>query len=222
MLELDASTASGAGHAGGEANRMSGEHAQRHASRPGRHRSEAADEAIIAATLELLGEHGYGGVTMAGVIERAGVSSATLYRRFSNKDDLVAAAVATLVPSALEIDTGSLAGDLKAFVAALSRALVNRREEVMDALANESKRNEPLRALLRTKFLEPRLETVHAILTHAQERGELDAVPPDDVAFSLIIGPCYHRAFVWDQPLTAAFQRTAVDCAEQGLRNYRR
>ena len=106
----------------------------RQRSRPGRHRSEAADEAIMAATLELLGEHGYGGVTMAGVIERAGVSSATLYRRFSNKDDLVAAAVATLVPSALEIDTGSLAGDLKAFVAALSRALVNRRAEVTDAL----------------------------------------------------------------------------------------
>jgi AcrR family transcriptional regulator len=190
--------------------------------RPGRHRSEAADEAITAATLELLGELGYGGVTMAGVIERAGVSSATLYRRFSNKDDLVAAAVATLVPSALEIDTGSLAGDLKAFIAAVSRAIVNRREEVMDALGMESKRNESLRALLRAKFLEPRLDTVRAILTRAQERGELDAAPPDDVAFSLIIGPCYHRAFVWNQPLGAAFQRAAADCAEHGLRDYGR
>ena len=38
----------------------------------------AADEAILAATLELLTERGYGGLTMISVIERAGVSSATL------------------------------------------------------------------------------------------------------------------------------------------------
>ena len=143
MLELAASTAPA------HVPRWRGgrDHRHTHATtgRPGRHRSEAADEAIVAATLELLGELGYGGVTMAGVIERAGVSSrrctaASRTRTISSRPLSL-----TLVPSALEIDTGSLAGDLKAFVAALSRSLVNQREEVMDTIANESKRNEPLR-----------------------------------------------------------------------------
>src|SRR5690606_19453403 len=53
--------------------------------RAGRQRDPAADEAILAATLELLAEGGYGTLTVAAVIERAGVSSATLYRRFATK-----------------------------------------------------------------------------------------------------------------------------------------
>jgi AcrR family transcriptional regulator len=190
--------------------------------RPGRHRSEAADEAIIAATLELLGRHGYGGLTMAGVIERSGVSSATLYRRFAHKEQLVVAAVSTLVPAPLDIDTGSLAGDLKAFIAAVARAIANRREDVMDALSMAAKHDDDLRRLLRVIFLAPRLETVHDLLTRARARGELDAVPPDDIAFSLIAGSCYHRAFVLAEPLTPAFQRAAVDVALHGLRAYRR
>src|SRR5689334_19207728 len=84
--------------------------------RPGRHRSEVADEAIHRATLELLVEHGYSGLTMAAVIERAGVSSATLYRRYTTKQELVSAAVATLVPAVTPVDTGTLEGDIAALV----------------------------------------------------------------------------------------------------------
>ena len=61
--------------------------------RSGRPRSQAADDAILRAALDLLREHGYGGLTMASIIERAGVSSATLYRRWATKQDLVLAAL---------------------------------------------------------------------------------------------------------------------------------
>src|SRR5207249_6554662 len=74
--------------------------------RRGRRRSEAADDAILAATLELLPERGYRALAMAAVIERAGVSSATLYRRWTTKHDLVVAALATLVPDPVDVDTG--------------------------------------------------------------------------------------------------------------------
>jgi AcrR family transcriptional regulator len=188
--------------------------------RPGRQRSVAADEAIVAATLSLLGEYGFGGVTMAAVIERAGVSSATLYRRYSNKEALVEAALATLASTAPDIDTGSLHGDLKTFVGNIARAITNRREDVMDALGVESKRNEVLRQRLRDTFLEPRLQTVEAILDRAVARGELQAAPPSDVAFSLITGPVYHRGLVYADPLSPAFLRTVVAFAEQGLRAF--
>jgi AcrR family transcriptional regulator len=187
------------------------------AGRPGRTRSAAADEAIISATLELLGRHGYDALTMAAVIERAGVSSATLYRRFAHKEQLVAAAVATLVPTQLDIDTGSLAGDIKAFIAAIARAIATRREDVMDALGAAAKQDDALRALLREKFLAPRLATVHAILERAHARGEIAHVPPDDVAFSLVAGACYHRAFVLSETLSPSFQRAAVEFAVNGL-----
>lgn len=62
----------------------------------GRAQDKSRDGLIISATLELLGERGYHGLTMTDVAARAGVSKATLYRRWKVKADLVADAVATL------------------------------------------------------------------------------------------------------------------------------
>ncbi|WP_434388539.1 TetR/AcrR family transcriptional regulator [Melittangium boletus] len=64
----------------------------------GRSQDTSRDELIIGATLELLGEVGYHALTMTDVVARAGVSKATLYRRWTAKADLVADAVATLNP----------------------------------------------------------------------------------------------------------------------------
>ncbi|HSD39513.1 MAG TPA: TetR/AcrR family transcriptional regulator [Rhodocyclaceae bacterium] len=64
----------------------------------GRSQDKSRDDVIISATLELLGEKGYHGLTMTDVAARAGVSKATLYRRWTAKADVVADAVATLNP----------------------------------------------------------------------------------------------------------------------------
>jgi AcrR family transcriptional regulator len=64
----------------------------------GRAQDKSRDDVIIRATLELLGEKGYHGLTMTDVAARAGVSKATLYRRWTAKADVVADAVATLRP----------------------------------------------------------------------------------------------------------------------------
>lgn len=62
----------------------------------GRNQDSSRDELIINAALELLGTKGYHGLTMTDVAAHAGVSKATLYRRWTAKADLVADAVATL------------------------------------------------------------------------------------------------------------------------------
>lgn len=64
----------------------------------GRAQDKSRDDVIISAALELLGEKGYHGLTMTDVAARAGVSKATLYRRWTAKADVVADAVATLNP----------------------------------------------------------------------------------------------------------------------------
>lgn len=62
----------------------------------GRNQDASRDELIIKAALELLGTKGYQSLTMTDVAAHAGVSKATLYRRWTAKADLVADAVATL------------------------------------------------------------------------------------------------------------------------------
>ena len=61
--------------------------------RPGRPRSGAADQAILAAALRLLSERGPARVTVEAVAESSGVAKTTIYRRYRNRRDLLAAAL---------------------------------------------------------------------------------------------------------------------------------
>lgn len=83
----------------------------------GRAQDRTRDDLIIEAALELLAEKGYHGLTMTDVAARAGVSKATLYRRWTAKADVVADAVATLSPMKPPGYTGtSLRDDLIALM----------------------------------------------------------------------------------------------------------
>jgi AcrR family transcriptional regulator len=189
------------------------------APRPGRQRSVACDDAILDATIDVLCEHGYAGLTVAQVIERSGVSSATLYRRWPTKQQLVLAAVERITPEVVAVDTGSLAGDIDVFLRSLASAVGARREAVNDALTIESRHNEELKAALRALFLAPRVAAMKAILTRAKQRGEIDHALAPELAFSLVVGPLYHRGFVMGEPMTPAFVRAAVAFATDGLQN---
>lgn len=178
--------------------------------RPGRQRSEAADEAILDATLAVLADQGYEGLTMAAVIDRAGVSSATLYRRYATKIELVTAAIATLLPQPVDTDTGSLEGDLAVFIRHVAQSIERRNERAVQALRLEKERDAELHAYLRERFLAPRLADLKAILARAKKRGEIDTIPATDVALSLITGPLYHRAYHLDEPLTPAFVKHTI------------
>ena len=108
--------------------------------RRGRQRSEVADQAILSATLDLLAANGYGGLTMAAVITRAAVSSATLYRRWPTKQHLVAAALASLVSEVIDIDTGTLEGDLAALIDSIADTHAVQRDELAEHVAVELRR----------------------------------------------------------------------------------
>jgi len=56
-------------------------------------RSSDARERLLKAALELLWEHGYGGVRVDAVCERAGVQKGSFYHFFASKSDLTVAAL---------------------------------------------------------------------------------------------------------------------------------
>jgi AcrR family transcriptional regulator len=60
----------------------------------GRPRREGADDEILAVTLAMLKDVGYGALTVDAVAEQAGVAKTTLYRRWPSKSVLVATAIA--------------------------------------------------------------------------------------------------------------------------------
>jgi AcrR family transcriptional regulator len=168
----------------------------------GRPRSQEADSAITRATLELLAEVGYSRLTMAGVAERAGVSTATLYRRVSSKEDLVVGALAAMVPDRAPVDTGSLQGDLTATLTRSAETLSGSRGRLLLGMTGETVRHPLLAEAVRARLAAPFRDNLAAMLMRAVERGEIPEPDDLDLAVSVVLGPLHYRLLVSDDALS--------------------
>lgn len=74
----------------------------------GRPRREGANDEILAVTLAMLRESGYGALTVDTVAELSGVAKTTLYRRWPSKSALVAAAIEPLANESQADDVDSI------------------------------------------------------------------------------------------------------------------
>ena len=82
----------------------------------GRPRDSRLDAAIVDATVALLEERGYSGLSLAAVAERAETTTAAIYRRWASKSELVSQAVFRTDGDDVVADTGDLAADLETMV----------------------------------------------------------------------------------------------------------
>ena len=121
------------------------------ARRGGRPRDPSRDEAIRAALLRLLGEVGYGGLTIDALAQAAGVGKATIYRRWRTKQDLIVDSIADL-GSLLTVppDTGSLREDLRQFMHLLAETTRSPVGAVLRSLVPAMQHHPELRATYRT------------------------------------------------------------------------
>jgi len=158
----------------------------------GRPRSTEADHAIVAATLSLLEGQGYAGLTMAGVAERAGVSTATLYRRWSSKEELVVGALAALVPDRPPTDTGTLEGDLRETLRRMGEHMSGDRGRLLLGLAGQMIRHPALAEAVRARLGLPMEESLVAMLERAAARGEIPPPADTQVAIALLVGPLHY------------------------------
>jgi AcrR family transcriptional regulator len=80
--------------------------------RLGRPRNQQMHKAILQATLDLLVERGFEGLSYEAVAARANVSKPTIYLRWKHKADLVAEAIESWRPVVSYVPTGNLRDDL--------------------------------------------------------------------------------------------------------------
>jgi AcrR family transcriptional regulator len=179
---------------------------------PGRPRDARHDQSILDATLGILLEQGYRGVTIEGVAARAGVGRPTIYRRWPSKPAVVVAALVQSDRLALPApDTGSLRNDL----IAVQRHQVERMNSpdarrVTAGLIADLADDPELADTYVSQFLAPRRATVWEVLQRGVARGELDADVDFAFVYDLLVGPLFMRAVVWGQPLQPdAAEKTA-------------
>ncbi|MDN2496791.1 MULTISPECIES: TetR/AcrR family transcriptional regulator [Nocardia] len=86
----------------------------------GRPRDPELDEKLMTAALLEYAQLGWGAFTMQGVARRAGVGKSALYLRWANKEQLLLDSVESVALTLrVNVDTGSLTGDLTALATAL-------------------------------------------------------------------------------------------------------
>ena len=186
----------------------------------GRPRSERAHQAILNAANELLEERGFVDLTIDEIAERAGVSKATIYRRWPTKGTLVFEAFsADFLNRQPRPDTGSLRGDLLASLRAWIR--VNKgtvKGRTLVGLIAEVQRDPELADIWRQRFMGPVREQHRTIVEQAIERCEVSPDTDPDVVLDLIYGAAYHRLLQSHLPLSDRFAQDVVDTVVAGMR----
>jgi AcrR family transcriptional regulator len=186
----------------------------------GRPRSEEAHRAILDATLGLLVEVGYSGLTVEGIAQRAGVGKATIYRRWASKLPLVIEAFGQL-PGLEEADSGDLATDLEQMLRSYLRVFHDTPlGAVVPSLAGELPHNPELMELF-APVVKARRQPLIRALERALARGEIPADTDLDLAADLIFGPITVRIFFTRAKLGPRIVRPIVEMALDGIRRAR-
>ena len=158
---------------------------------------QARDEAIIASVNRLLAEKGFDAMTVDEVAADVGIAKASLYKHFSSKEDLAAAAMIRVLDLALgQIEdlrarAGATAVDQLKDVARWTMQV-----QLAGAMPSLPAQNSALRAALMSNgvYLDRLMEVserLGAWITEAQAAGDLNpALPSEVVLYTLFARAC--------------------------------
>ena len=188
------------------------------ARRPGRPRSEQADQAIIDAALSLFAESGPEGLCIERVAARAGVGKATIYRRWPGKEDLLLDAIAALKTPLPEPAGRSAREDLVALLLAMCEETADpRRARQFALLLGEGAKYPRLMARYVETVLEPRREVIRAVLRHGIATGELRPDLDVDTALFMLTGAVVARRGREQSAIPPDYPERVVDELLRGL-----
>ena len=186
----------------------------------GRPRSEESEEAILAATLQLLSEKPLRDISMEEIARNAGVGKATIYKWWPSKAyvalDAFLGKTNRMVPTP---DTGSVSRDILEQLRSLMVFYKSPAGQIMGQFVAESQIDKEFASLFRTRFLKPRREAVGVIFDRGVERGEIDQNLDRELVLDLIYGSLIYRMIVRHAPIETKLADELVSILFGGLDN---
>lgn len=162
--------------------------------RVGRPLDDSVSEAIGDAVLGLLAEVGIRGMTMDGVAARAGVSKASIYRRWSSKEDLVIDVIGSLVSQTDARSTGEISADLLLVLGRFGAFISELRAgAIFPRLVGEVHCGSALGRHYAESVILPKRAIVAGLIAKAIERGELRSDLDVELAVDMLTGPVILR-----------------------------
>jgi AcrR family transcriptional regulator len=159
--------------------------------------SPRAHGKVLEAATELFAERGIDGTSMDAIAAASGVSKATVYKHWADKDALcleVLVHVHELDEGPPELDSGDLRADLKAFLRyepSPKKAAIQKR--LMPHLIAYSARNQQFGNAWRKRVMERVRDCLKKLLRRGIDRGIFPAVLDEDLGVALLLGPMMFR-----------------------------
>lgn len=157
---------------------------------------QAREEAIVAAVNRLLAEKGFEAMTVDEVVAEVGIAKASLYKHFTSKEELAAAAMVRVLDRALDELARLRSLDLDAHGRLQSVARWAYEQQIAGQMPALPSQNSTLRATLTSdKAYMDRLmqltDELGAWIVEAQAQGRIDAtLPPELVLYTLFARAC--------------------------------
>ncbi|MER6469603.1 TetR/AcrR family transcriptional regulator [Streptomyces collinus] len=187
----------------------------------GRPRSEAVERAIIEGVMQLLEE----GVPLAELsIERvartAGVGKATIYRRWSGKEELFVDVVRAAEPPDPELPGTSMRDDLVVLLETLRRrGLATRSSVILHNVYAQMKSSPRIWAAYHASVIAPRRALGMEVLRRGVRDGELRPDVDLELVNDMFVGPMLVRSVMRpDAELPEGLAEEIVDTVLAGLR----
>lgn len=168
------------------------------------------------ATVAVVAERGLDGFRIGDVAARADVHETSIYRRWGNRQRLLADALLHHGEALLRIpDTGSLRGDMISFTYALTDYLGSPTGaallRVMALVDGEAMADG------RAKLWRSWFDGARVMLDRAVQRGEVREDVDARVVFELLVSPLHFRVLFLREPLDARYAEEVVDNVLRGI-----
>jgi AcrR family transcriptional regulator len=156
-----------------------------------RTRSARAHRKVIDAALELVAERGIDETSMDAIADLSGVSKATIYKHWRDKDALLLEVMAEVngLNTRPKFDSGDTRRDLIAVLAYRPKEHADTRERMMPHLISYSARKPAFGDAWRNLVMEPPRRELRGLISAGIRKRELTPTLDCELSLALLLGP---------------------------------
>jgi AcrR family transcriptional regulator len=184
----------------------------------GRTRSAEAEALVLKAALCLLEKRALRDVTIDAIAQRAGVSKATIYKWWPNKQLVALDAFLSVMNARVVMpDTGSALEDFAIQLQAVMAFYKSAMGKLFGQFIAEGQSDPGFLALFREKFLYARRDAARVMWQRGVLRGDICKYLSSEIVLDLIYGPMIFRLLAGHGSLAEQDSRIMVEAVFTGI-----
>lgn len=186
--------------------------------KPGRPPSQAARQAVLDTAYRIVMNEGLGRLTIERVAAESGVSKPTIYRTWTNAQDLAMASfMAQPQAETAAPRSASARRALRAHLAGVIETFATQRgRQITLTMASADPQSELAKAFRNQIILKSR-DAGRRMIEQGAAAGEIRADANVDAVLDMLYGPLFFRLLAGHMPLSAAFAAQLVDTVFDGI-----